>query len=103
MELKRIPMRYFHRTSLAPAAVIKVADQFLGARLDPAGSAPRSRAYSGTMGRVTIQVAAEGGHYTLITVTTDQVGESEIDKLAKRFLVMVHKQAEPEHVVRGAY
>ena len=29
---------------------------------------------------------AEGGHYTLVTVETNQVGESEADKLAKRFL-----------------
>jgi hypothetical protein len=96
-------MRYFHRTSLPPAAVLKVAERYFGGHLSPAGTAARSRAYSGTVGRVTIQVAAEGGHYTLVTVTTDQVGESELDKLAKRFLTMVHKQVEPEHMVRGAY
>jgi hypothetical protein len=55
------------------------------------------------MGRITIQVTAEGGHYTLITAETDQVGESEADKLAKRFLGVVHKRMEPEHALRGAY
>jgi len=52
---------------------------------------------------VTVTVRAEGGHYTLIDVRTDQVGESELDKLAKRFLGEVHRLAEPAHDVRGAY
>jgi len=50
-----------------------------------------------------LQVEAEGGHYTLITVATDQVGESEADKIAKRFITMVHQRLEPSHVARGAY
>ena len=50
-----------------------------------------------------IDVRAEGGHYTTITVATDQVGESEVDKLVKRFLAVVHAQADPRHEVRGAY
>lgn len=52
---------------------------------------------------MTVSVEAEGGHYTLITVATNQPGESELDKLAKQFLATVHAQAEPEHVLRGAY
>jgi len=48
-------------------------------------------------------VQAEGGHYTLVTVDTDQVGESEADKLAKRFLTLVHTRAEPGHRPIGAY
>ncbi len=96
-------MRYFHRTALAPDAALQVADRFFGGRLAPAGWAAGSRSYSGTMGRITIQVTAEGGHYTLITVETDQVGESEADKLAKRFLAVAHKEVEPDHVLRGAY
>lgn len=96
-------MRYFHRTALTPDAVLQEANRFFGGRMSPAGAGPRSRAYSGTVGRVTIQVAAEGGHYTLVTVETDQVGESEADKLAKRFLALVHQKLEPSHVVRGAY
>ena len=72
-------------------------------RSAPAGAAARSQSYGGTMGKVTIDVAAEGGHYTRVTVTTDQMGESEIDKLAKRFLGLVHREVEPAHVVRGAY
>ena len=96
-------MRYFHRTALSPDAVLQEADRFFGGRLSPAGGANRARSFSGTIGRITIQVTAEGGHYTLVTVETDQVGESEADKVAKRFLALVHKKLEPEHVVRGAY
>jgi hypothetical protein len=36
-------------------------------------------------------------------VSTDQVGESELDKFAKRFLAVVHREQEPTHDVRGAY
>jgi hypothetical protein len=52
---------------------------------------------------VTVSAKPEGGHYTFIDVQTDQVGESELDKLAKRFLSEVHRQVEPAHEVRGAY
>lgn len=96
-------MRYFHRTALSPDPVLQQADRFFSDHLSPAGSGDRTRVYSGTMGRITIQVVPEGGHYTLVTVATDQVGESEADKLAKRFLALVHQQLEPSHVVRGAY
>ncbi len=96
-------MRYFHRTHLTPDAVTSAADRFFDGRLTRGGSSDRSRTYSGTIGRITIQVTAEGGHYTLITVETDQVGESEADKLAKRFLAVVHQQMEPSHALRGAY
>ena len=96
-------MRYFHRTALSPDAVLQQADRFFGSRLSPAGAAGRARTFSGAIGRVTIQVAAEGGHYTLVTVETDQLGESEADKLAKRFLAVVHQQLGPGHALRGAY
>lgn len=96
-------MRYFHRTSLSPDQVLDEADRFLGGRLAPEQAGARRRGYGGTIGRITVTVEPEGGHYTLVTAITDQVGESEADKLAKRFLTMVHKRVEPEHVVRGAY
>ncbi|MBI1966359.1 MAG: hypothetical protein HYS40_00060 [Gemmatimonadetes bacterium] len=96
-------MRYFHRTSASPDQVLEAAKAFFGARSTPAEEAPRRRVYSGAIGKVTIAVKAEGGHYTFVEVTTDQVGESEIDKLAKRFLAEVHRIVEPAHEVRGAY
>jgi hypothetical protein len=36
-------------------------------------------------------------------VETNQVGESEADKLAKRFLTEVHTLADPAHLPIGAY
>ena len=96
-------MKYFHRTSVSPDDVMHHATNFFGARMSPAAEAPRLRQFAGTLGQVTLRVTAEGGHYTLVEVETDQVGESEVDKLAKRFLTTVHALAEPDHIVRGAY
>ena len=96
-------MRYFHRTTLSPDHALDAAKSFFGARMVPAEEAPRRRAYTGALGKVTITVAAEGGHYTRVEVSTDQPGEAELDRLAKRFLAEVHQRAEPTHEVRGAY
>jgi hypothetical protein len=96
-------VRYFHRTSASPERVLGAAKSFFGGRLTPAEESPRRRVYHGTLGRITITARPEGGHYTLVEVGTDQVGESELDKLAKRFLAEVHRLAEPTHDVRGAY
>lgn len=96
-------MRYFHRTSAGPDRVLELAAAYFGAQLSPAEEGPRRRAWRGVAGHVTVAVRAEGGHYTRIDVLTDQVGESEIDKLAKRFLAEVHRLTDPGHAVRGAY
>ena len=96
-------MRYFHRTTVPPEQALDAAKAFFGARLVPSEEAPRRRAYTGTLGKVTITVRAEGGHYTLVEVSTDQPGEAELDRLAKRFLAELHRRADPTHEVRGAY
>ena len=96
-------MKYFHRSPLPPDAVIARANAFFGPRLAPVEEAPRRRRFSGALGQVAVSVQAEGGHYTLITVETNQPGESEADKLAKRFLTVVHTMADPAHEARGAY
>ncbi len=96
-------MRYFHRTSLPPDDVLAEADRYFGGRLEPLESGDRNRTYSGTVGRIELTVRAEAGHYTLITLKTDQVGESEADKHAKRFLTEVHTRVDSRHVARGAY
>lgn len=96
-------MRYFHRTTLSPEAVLEIAKGFFGGRMAPAEEAPRHRVYGGTLGRVVITARPEGGHYTLVELATDQVGEAEIDRLAKRFLAEVHRRAVPSYSVRGAY
>lgn len=96
-------MKYFHRTSVGPDEVIEAATRFFGARLSPAAEEPRGRAFAGSIGRIAVRVEAEGGHYTRVSIQTDQVGESEADKMAKRFLGEVHTLAEPRHSLRGAY
>lgn len=96
-------MRYFHRTTLSPADVLAAARDYFGARLAPSEESPRRLGYRGTLGKVTVSARAEGGHYTFIDMLTDQMGESELDKLAKRFLAEVHRKVEPAHELRGAY
>ena len=96
-------MRYFHRTHIPLDDVVTEAERYFGGRLRQTGAEGRTRTFEGTIGKVTVTVKAEGGHYTLVTVTTDQVGESELDKLAKRFLATLHAQTHDGHEVRGAY
>jgi hypothetical protein len=96
-------MKYFHRTSVSPDDVLTRAAAFFGPQLSPVDEGPRRRTFAGAIGQVTVSVEAEGGHYTRVTVETNQVGESEADKLAKRFLTLVHTMAEPSHSPRGAY
>ncbi len=96
-------MRYFHRTSMRLDDVLDEADRYFGTSLERVSAHRGERAFQGAIGRVSVSVRAEGGHYTLITVSTDQVGESELDKLARRFLTVVHAKVEPGHVARGAY
>ena len=96
-------MKYFHRTHAAPDDVRKRATAFFGARLTPVEEGSRRLRFSGAIGQVTVTIQADGGHYTLVTVETNQVGESEADKVAKRFLTEVHTMADPTHRPIGAY
>lgn len=96
-------MKYFHRTSVAPDEVMARAVGYFGGRLTPVEEGPRRRAFTGVLGQLSVTVLAVGGHYTLVTVETNQPGESELDRLAKRFLGVVHTMAEPGHALRGAY
>ena len=103
-------MRHFFRTNLTPASVIEAADPFFSALgLQTVGSAARSRTYRGVVGEpevpVTVQISAkpEGGHYTFVEGTTDQMGESRIDRNVKRFFVTLHRKSEPTHALEAAY
>jgi hypothetical protein len=96
-------VKYFHRSHLPPAEVLRAAAEFLGARLTPVEEQPRRRKFAGAIGQIAVMAQAEGGHYTLVTVETDQVGESEADKLAKRFLTVMHQQEQPNYRPIGAY
>ena len=96
-------MKYFHRTSSPPDQILAAATRFFGATMAPAAEQPRRLQFASSIGRIGVSVQAEGGHYTLVRVETDQVGESEADRLAKRFLTLVHTLAEPSHRPIGAY
>ncbi len=96
-------MKYFHRTHLPGAEILAGAGQYFSGTLAAVEQQSHRRQFEGTIGRIAVTVQAEGGHYTLVTVETDQVGESEADKLAKRFLTRVHTMAEPTHRPIGAY
>jgi hypothetical protein len=96
-------MKYFHRTNIDSDQVLDSARRFFRSSLALVEEQPRRVVFAGTIGRIGVTLQAEGGHYTLVTVETDQVGESEADKLAKRFLTMVHTLAEPTHRPIGAY
>ena len=96
-------MQYFHRTSVPPDEVLAAADEYFGSQMETLATGRRSRRFSGVLGCLTLEVEAEGGHYTLITLDSDQVGESELDKIAKRFLGRVHQHSHRDHELRGAY
>jgi hypothetical protein len=96
-------VKYFHRTSVSPDQVIGRAASFFSDHLAPTEESSRRRRFAGALGQLTVTARAEGGHYTLVTVETNQPGESELDRLAKRFLAVVHTLAEPSHPLRGAY
>lgn len=96
-------MKYFHRTSVSPDTVIARATAFFAPRLPPVEEGARRRRFAGALGQLGVSAQPEGGHYTLVTVETNQPGESELDKLAKRFLSVIHTVADPAHALRGAY
>jgi hypothetical protein len=96
-------VKYFHRSHLPPEEVLSAAAKFFGARLTPVEEQPRRRKFAGAIGQIAVSAQAEGGHYTLVTAETDQVGESEADKLAKRFLTLAHQLEHPDHRPIGAY
>jgi len=97
-------MRLFHRTSLHPDLVMQEADAFFAAlRLDCVQAELRTRQYRGALGTLTLSVKMDGGHYTFLEATTDQVGESRLDKNVKKFFVRVHRLADPRHQLEAAY
>lgn len=97
-------MKLFHRTQLAPAAVLSSADTFfqrLG--LATSGNAPRERTYTGPLGTVRLSAVAEGGHYTFVQAESDQPGESRLDKNVKKFFVQLHTSVDPRHALEAGY
>lgn len=97
-------MKHFHRTQMQPVDVIAAADKFFAdLGLERIGSTARTRTYSGNLGTLTISARKEGGHYTFIEVTTDQMGESRLDRNAKKFFGEVYNTMEPRREIEAAY
>lgn len=97
-------MRLFHRTSLTPDQVLETADRFFGALgLQRGGADARTRAFAGALGTMRLSVKMEGGHYTFVEVHTDQIGESRLDKNVKKFFVLLHRTADPRHLIEAGY
>ncbi|MEO7512230.1 MAG: hypothetical protein ABIZ91_10770 [Gemmatimonadaceae bacterium] len=86
------------------------ADAFFAALgLRTIASTLRVRTFEGIVGtpevpsRMKLSATPEGGHYTFVEVTTDQMGESRIDRNVKRFFVQLERQANPRHTIEAAY
>jgi hypothetical protein len=97
-------MRHFYRSHLPPADVLDRADEFfptLG--LESQSTTARGRSFAGTLGTMTLTARAEGGHYTFVEVSTDQMGESRLDRNVKRFFVTIHRAEDPRHTLEAAY
>jgi hypothetical protein len=97
-------MRHFYRSHLAPANVLVAADQFFPALgLSVVTTTVRSRTFTGTLGTMTLSARPEGGHYTFVEASSDQMGESRMDRNVKRFFVALHRAADPTHVLEASY
>jgi len=97
-------MRHFFRTQLTPADVLRISDQFFPEiGMERAGHTARSRMFAGDLGKLQLSVRKEGGHYTFAEISTDQMGESRLDRNAKKFFVEVHKAGDPRHRIEAAY
>lgn len=97
-------MRHFFRTQVQPDEVVSVADSFFPTiGLSKAGEEPRARLFRGDLGTLKMTVKKEGGHYTFVEIHTDQMGESRLDRNAKRFFTELHRIEDPRHKLEPSY
>jgi hypothetical protein len=97
-------MRHFYRSHTTPADALAAADTFfptLG--LTVVTTAARTRTWTGPLGTVKLSARAEGGHYTFVEASTDQMGESRLDRNVKKFFVELHRTDDPSHVLEASY
>ena len=97
-------MRHFFRTQLPPVDVLSIADRFFpGLPLERTAHTARSRTFTGPLGTLHVSAKKEGGHYTFVEINTDQMGESRLDRNAKKFFVELHRTSDPSHKIEAAY
>ena len=84
--------------------VLRIADEFFPEiGMERAGHTAWSRMFAGDLGKLQLSVRKEGGHYTFVEIATDQMGESRLDRNAKKFFVGLHKAGDPRHRIEAAY
>ena len=89
---------------MAPVEVLALADDFFPQiELERTGHTARSRTYAGPLGTLNLSARKEGGHYTFVEISTDQMGESRLDRNAKKFFVDLHRASDPTHRIEAAY
>jgi hypothetical protein len=71
--------------------------------MERSGHTARSRTFSGDLGTLQLAVRKEGGHYTFAEISTDQTGESRLDRNAKKFFLTLHRAGDPRHRIEAAY
>jgi hypothetical protein len=97
-------MRHFYRSHATPANVLVVADQFFPTlAMSLVTTTVRTRSFTGPLGTMKLSVKAEGGHYTFVEVSTDQMGESRLDRNVKKFFVALHRAEDPTHQLQASY
>ena len=97
-------MRHFYRSHTPPAEVMAAADAFFAELgFTPVTTTARTRAFTGPLGALKLSARAEGGHYTFVEATTDQMGESRMDRNVKRFFVHLHRAEDPSHTLQASY
>jgi len=97
-------MRHFYRSQMSPQDVLARADAFFPQiGMATHSTSAKARTFSGPLGAMKLSVKAEGGHYTFVEVQTDQMGESRLDRNAKRFFVTLHRTEDPRHTIEAAY
>ena len=97
-------MRHFFRTQLTPVDGLRIADEFFPEiGMERTGHTSRSRTFAGDLGTLQLNVRKEGGHYTFVEISTDQTGESRLDRNAKKFFLALHKAGDPSHRIEAAY
>lgn len=97
-------MKHFYRSQVPLAHVLEHADQFFAAlEMARTLNAQRARAYAGPLGTLKLAVNKEGGHYTYVSIDTDQMGESRLDRNAKRFFVELKRAEDPAYRLEAAY
>jgi hypothetical protein len=97
-------MKHFHRCHLNPDDALAIADAFFPTiGLNATAKEKRTRTFTGAIGTLQLSVKMEGGHYTFIEASTDQMGESRLDRNVKKYFVEVHRTDDPSHTLEAAY